>query len=184
MINCSKCKADKPRSEFSPGIKKNGLDSQCKACRNEYQTAKYRAGGAKAREYSRKQSKKEYRKDPTKQRAYYSSPGGRMSSYKSDAKRRDHEFEMTKEEFMLFWQKPCHYCGDSISTVGLDRVDNSKGYVLGNVVSCCTSCNLAKGKSTKEDFIRQCIKIADKKRGPESKTPAESIKNLIVRIKI
>jgi hypothetical protein len=29
--------------------------------------------------------------------------------------------------------------------IGLDRLDDSKGYEVGNVVSCCTECNLARG---------------------------------------
>lgn len=43
----------------------------------------------------------------------------------------------------------CHYCGYKPSwpkeRVGLDRIDNKKGYLNGNVVGCCFTCNSAKG---------------------------------------
>jgi len=67
----------------------------------------------------------------------------------------------------------CHYCGavpnnfsKSYTTPasdpqlekgafysGLDRLDNSKGYEPGNVVSCCKPCNWAKGKKTYGQFV-------------------------------
>lgn len=59
----------------------------------------------------------------------------------------------------MFWQKPCHYCGEAIPTAGLDRVDNTKGYVLDNLVSCCTFCNAAKNTQTMDEFIVRCKKI-------------------------
>ncbi len=36
---------------------------------------------------------------------------------------------------------------------GLDRIDNDKGYIEGNIVPCCTICNYAKHSLTYEEFI-------------------------------
>lgn len=37
---------------------------------------------------------------------------------------------------------------------GLDRVDNNRGYVKGNVVPCCWECNQKKGTKSPEDFTQ------------------------------
>ena len=36
---------------------------------------------------------------------------------------------------------------------GMDRVDNAKGYVLGNVVPCCHTCNFAKRGMATNEFV-------------------------------
>lgn len=36
---------------------------------------------------------------------------------------------------------------------GLDRIDNSVGYIKGNVVACCKICNRGKGASTLKEWI-------------------------------
>jgi hypothetical protein len=36
---------------------------------------------------------------------------------------------------------------------GIDRVDNSKGYILGNCVPCCSWCNRAKADGTLAKFM-------------------------------
>ena len=57
-------------------------------------------------------------------------------------------WEVTFEEFVLLIELPCYYCNGNIGEtgVGLDRLDNCYGYVLGNIVPCCGSCNFTKGK--------------------------------------
>lgn len=87
---------------------------------------------------------------------------------------RDCDFEL----FLRLSQQPCYYCGigssktyniaDKPSTGytskrqkeegtfthnGLDRLDNSKGHVEGNVVSCCSLCNYAKRTLTVGEFL-------------------------------
>jgi hypothetical protein len=59
---------------------------------------------------------------------------------------------LTLEEMMLFWGKPCAYCDREIVTIGLDRVDNNKGYVVGNLVACCGTCNMMKADLALEAF--------------------------------
>ena len=88
---------------------------------------------------------------------FRTSPTYVYSKYKKGAKNRNKAFEITYLYFMSFWQKPCYYCGTEIKTIGLDRVDNNKGYVIGNIVACCTNCNLAKSTLTKEEFFDHFI---------------------------
>ena len=77
-----------------------------------------------------------------------------------NAERRDLPFELTKEQFRELTQKSCHYCGVMHSKNqkgflynGIDRVDNTKGYVIDNVVPCCFTCNISKARMTVEDFL-------------------------------
>lgn len=88
------------------------------------------------------------------------SPKGKFYIYLNSARYRGHEFCLTFEEFMLFWKKPCYYCDAEISLIGLDRVDNSRGYAIGNVVSCCKVCNVAKARLSQDEFFRWCGRVA------------------------
>jgi 5-methylcytosine-specific restriction endonuclease McrA len=109
-----------------------------------------------------------YGKGGTHQRGVYgeSSFHTLMHVYKQGATRRNLEFSLEKEEFRKLTSGNCVYCGQipsSISIVdhcygiyvynGVDRVDNSKGYVSDNVVSCCEYCNKAKHSKSKEEFL-------------------------------
>ena len=102
---------------------------------------------------SPKGKEKNHRNEQTPKRKY--------SVYKRSAKKRNYPFALTFEEFMTFWQKPCSYCGNPINTIGLDRVDNSMGYSLDNIVSCCFECNEMKNNYTKEELLIRCRKILD-----------------------
>jgi hypothetical protein len=67
-------------------------------------------------------------------------------------------FELTLENYENnFYKKPCKYCGQEAK--GVDRVDNNKGYLIGNMVPCCWVCNKMKIDHSKEDFIAQCKRI-------------------------
>lgn len=50
----------------------------------------------------------------------------------------------------------CKYCGFKPdwpnNRVGIDRVNNDLGYVSGNCVPCCFTCNSAKGEKTLKEF--------------------------------
>lgn len=84
--------------------------------------------------------------------------------YKSHAKRRGVPFEISKDRFLRLISSNCHYCGvgpsnyygkDSNGAIfynGIDRIDSDKGYVEGNVVSCCRTCNYAKNKMGVSEF--------------------------------
>lgn len=86
-------------------------------------------------------------------------PTSRYSCYRSIAKRRNIDFNLTIDEFKALWNKPCHYCGSEIIGIGVDRIDNTIGYNVKNIVPCCSWCNKMKLTATKEDFINHCKKI-------------------------
>lgn len=76
------------------------------------------------------------------------------------------EIGISLNDFKSIASMPCHYCGiepeyrtgkyewnPPVKIHGLDRVDSSGGYTLGNVVSCCKWCNIAKLDRSTEDFL-------------------------------
>lgn len=93
-------------------------------------------------------------------RKYYDKPERRFAHYVSGAKSRGYSFELSYEQFMEFWNKPCYFCGSEIKTVGIDRLDNSLGYTLDNCAPCCEVCNKMKKILSVETFLLQCKKIA------------------------
>jgi hypothetical protein len=84
---------------------------------------------------------------------------GKLCHYRSKAKVRGIEFALTKEEFATFWQKPCHYCGCEIATIGLDRIDSSLGYSVKNCVSCCTFCNQMKLDHDTDEWMDKMLAV-------------------------
>ena len=90
---------------------------------------------------------------------YQNTISGKFSRYKAKARYRKIPFSLTAEEFFSFWQLPCNYCGNKLETCGLDRVDSSLGYKIGNVVSCCKQCNFAKLDRELIDFIEHIKRL-------------------------
>lgn len=88
------------------------------------------------------------------------------SVYKYNAKKDKKEFSLSNDEVNDIISQDCYYCnkppsqvmknrysnGDTIYT-GIDRIDNTKGYVQGNVRPCCDICNYAKGELTEKEFF-------------------------------
>lgn len=72
---------------------------------------------------------------------------------------------LSNEEFNGIVSNPCHFCGKASDPPnhynGLDRLNNSlRVYTMENSVSCCGTCNMAKGKCTEDFFLQQCVRIA------------------------
>jgi len=88
-----------------------------------------------------------------------STPQGKYVSYKSKAKQRNIPFELTLSDFQNLYQTLCEYCGEKIETIGIDRVDNTLGYTLDNIKSCCNICNKIKRNFTLEQFNSHITKI-------------------------
>jgi hypothetical protein len=79
----------------------------------------------------------------------------RLNEYKWGARRRNLEWDISDEEFFDIIHQKCVYCDSSPTHRfnGVDRRDNLKGYVSGNVVPCCKKCNTAKADYTPEEFL-------------------------------
>jgi len=99
--------------------------------------------------------------------AYFWSCVNKMlySQYKWSVVNRGDVFDLTKNEYEDLRAQNCIYChrpSNDKHFNGIDRMDSSKGYELGNCVSCCRDCNMMKRSYSVNDFINQCIKITGK----------------------
>lgn len=89
-----------------------------------------------------------------KRRKEYSlTPKGKYCGYRNSARQRHHEWDLSFNQFIKLWQKPCTYCGAKIETIGIDRIFNDIGYIEGNIQPCCQTCNRAKFKMDEKDFL-------------------------------
>lgn len=97
--------------------------------------------------------------------------------YKYNARKRGLYFGLSDEYLKELSQRPCFYCGAEPKNVvkaqrsqkmklenptlweygffkcnGIDRIDPLQGYLQGNVVACCRTCNTAKLNMTQDEF--------------------------------
>ena len=94
--------------------------------------------------------------DPTVARA-----NKRLRGYKNSAKRKGLLWELSDPEAFALFQSGCFYCGLSPEPLnGIDRKDSDRGYVQGNVVPCCKTCNYAKRVMGPDEFIRWIRRVA------------------------
>ena len=157
---CTTCKKDKKLSEFHKckgGA--YGVKSVCKECRKE-EKKEY-----SSRDYVIEKQKTYYQdhKETIRNRLnkHYWTLNGQYHEYKKHAKKRKIEFNLTQNDCTAFYNTNCHYCGDSLNGIGIDRVDSSKGYSLGNVVPCCSKCNFMKHVLTTDEFLTHIKKIIE-----------------------
>lgn len=68
------------------------------------------------------------------------------SNYVYPLKYKNLEFTITEDDFIALASEPCFYCGivEERGFNGLDRTDQTRGYVLENCVSACNMCNMMK----------------------------------------
>lgn len=160
---CTKCGKRKPlESDFGKlTLGKYGRSPFCKVCA-KLVWEKYTStpeGKARRSEYARRHREKEGYAE--KHKSYRETPKAILYTYSIAAKRKGIAFELTLEDVLiLFWEKPCHYCGEPLRTAGIDRIDNKLGYTIENTVPCCKVCNMMKNKHNLKDFLTKCDKIA------------------------
>lgn len=67
------------------------------------------------------------------------------------------DFTISKEEFEKIIVEPCDYCGiiQEKGFNGIDRKDQTIGYISENCVSCCTICNFMKGSLSNDTFMKR-----------------------------
>jgi hypothetical protein len=98
--------------------------------------------------------------------------------YKTNAKSRNLNFELTRTDYDIIIKQNCYYCGSTpeikqpkrksgdligvpVPYNGIDRIDSSVGYEIDNCVSCCTRCNYMKSDTDVSLFVEHILKIAN-----------------------
>ncbi len=141
------CGKSKLRSHFTNDkSKKDGKRNRCKECQRAY---------SKANPAGRLAADKKYREKPEV----------RYKKYKASAESRGFKWNLTRDQFMKHWQKPCTHCGDAIATIGLDRIDSSIPYQDDNIEPCCAKCNQMKSDWSTVDWVAHLVKIVKHKMG-------------------
>jgi hypothetical protein len=134
LLQCSCCEEMKPDEDFtlngSHSMKRRrGRSASCRACKKRQHREKVSA-------------------DPVKEK---------YKGHRATAKKRGHFSSLTLEQFRVLARvTTCEMCGTTLNTEvkrslamsnnawTLDRVDNSKGYVEGNIGVLCRRCNYVK----------------------------------------
>lgn len=103
--------------------------------------------------------KRMLRSDKGKKRAAYkSSLPTLFRTYLNRANKKGISFSLTVEQFYEITRNSCTYCGSS-NKIGVDRIDSSIGYEIGNVQPCCPTCNLMKYTHDSEAFLSHIKRI-------------------------
>ena len=141
MKTCSKCKRELDECEFHKNsYEKDGLQHYCKECKINI-----------CRKYilnNREVINKRNEMNPDKVM---------LRDAKTRAKKFNREISITREDIKAVYTLTCPICGkemrhkygtprQSADSPTLDRIDNDKGYVKGNIQVICQSCNARKGK--------------------------------------
>lgn len=82
----------------------------------------------------------------------------KYSHFKCAAIKRGINFDLTNDDVLNICEQKCFYCGKE-RCLGIDRLDNSKGYTIDNCVPCCGCCNKMKMGLEPNFFLEQIEKI-------------------------
>ena len=87
----------------------------------------------------------------------------KLYSYSSNALKRGQDITITYDQLKDLIADSCHYCGayddPNGVRIGLDRIDNSEGYHIFNVVPACTTCNRMKLAMSIKTFLNHVARI-------------------------
>jgi hypothetical protein len=87
--------------------------------------------------------------------------------YKRKAIQRSYRWALSLKTFTRLIHSPCHYCKadgtnhyGNLRYNGVDRKENTQGYLPANVVPCCGRCNRMKGTLSYSEFLQHVKRIS------------------------
>lgn len=99
-------------------------------------------------------------------------------NYKRLAEQRGYDFKISLEDFISLTKGDCFYCGEppmqwykkkgavyGIHYNGVDRYENSIGYLKENVRTCCKFCNSAKWDTSASDLTDWLDRVVERRKG-------------------
>ncbi len=167
---CSCCKIEKKNSEFyNNKYGKNGLTNQCKQCMTVYRNSK--------KEYNRQYMENRRKNDnetikENRRKSYHRNPKNKLyQSAKNRAKRNNIPFNITIDDIIIPERCPLLNVefisgtkGNYQYTYSLDRIDNEKGYIKGNIQVITNKANSMKNCATLDElkvFCKNMLKIIE-----------------------
>ena len=97
--------------------------------------------------------------------AFSDHKGSSYTTYQKRAIRKQLDFLLTKPEFDMLIHNDCYICGKKTidgHVNGVDRINNTEGYTLNNVKSCCGECNYMKKSYDLDEFMDKLCRIYNK----------------------
>jgi len=158
-----------PRKKFLNGVDRldnkigyieNNIVSACKMCnymKNTLNEATFILMCTHIIHYNKMLKLKSYPK------VFNNINGCTYSSYKNCANKKNIPFEISEKEFNELRNKSCYICNKNCTNLrlnGIDRYDNTKGYIFENCQACCYDCNCMKKNLNHDRFLFQCGYIA------------------------
>jgi len=162
-LHCEVClKRERVREKTEYDLRKGQL--VCLTCRVDIDenVVGFRKDIQKCKECYEKSKKIERERHPRSDRNYlqerFANLQRHYNEYVRGSNKRHIEFELTIEEFDIIVNSPCRYCKHYVEyeSGGIDRINSDIGYINGNIVPCCESCNMMKGSKTQKEFL-DCI---------------------------
>ena len=109
-----------------------------------------------------------------------------LGRYRGGALKRGLTFELSLSQFAWLTKQPCYYCGALPRQIlymkklngtyiynGVDRMNNTLGYSIDNVVPCCGECNRIKLNIDHDAFLSKVTKIYNKLVNPLMYNPSD-----------
>jgi hypothetical protein len=139
---CTRCKTKLPLTTehfCSDKSRKYGLSYECKSCMSA------RKAGKDHRPLRWAQMTPEQLVIRKAAQAKYNRSDKGRAVFLRHAYRRTDACDLTSAEVYELIVQPCIHCGTADLPRGLDRIDNTKPHIKGNVVPSCAPCNFARG---------------------------------------
>lgn len=143
---CTKCKKDKPRTEYYPRSKnKRHIMTQCKVCTNSEQRKRYEIHRERYIGISRSWKKRNPERAKEQQREWKQANPERKREleHRRRARKQQNGVYTIAEKDMRKLSGPCAYCG-GLENITIDHViPISRGgtHGIGNLVPACSKCN-------------------------------------------
>lgn len=139
---CFRCSQEKPATPEFFGRDKNrplGIAHECRPCHSAR-----KKGRERRRERWSELSPEQKDRRRIVIRRYGRTDKGRAIQLRKAYAKID-ACDFTTGELLSVIKLPCTYCETTTAPRGLDRIDNAKPHVKGNVLPACAPCNFARG---------------------------------------
>ncbi len=162
---CSSCRETKELNleNFIRRNTENGWRGRCRICYNKNIRKNQELNNTEKARY------KKYRLNAKATKPFYYL----FSSCKGNAKKVNREFNITITDLENLWSKQngiCYYTNQPMSyelgyknSVSVDRINSSKGYIIGNIALCKKQVNIMKNDATLEELFNFCESILNNK---------------------
>lgn len=169
---CRKCGETKGLLDFNKDkTKKFGVSGICKPCASIATHEYYIKNSDHIKRRVSKYNESYFPK-------YHKDVISRLKNLCTKAKSRTKEFNIVDQDLFDLWEKQNGQCAytklpllaaaNQFNTLSLDRVDSSRGYVVGNIQLVCAAINKMKQEYTEEVFILFCQLVTQNSKLSES----------------